>query len=307
MKPVVQRVAGREGALSAAIAALLELDLADTPAAAGRGAAPLDAWNAWLAARNLQLVEARGPLGAGFWIALHGDRAVLMFGSPPDVVWDPASGWGQGADRGDAPPPDAVYVLAALDPGPGGAPLPAAADPGTGTVQAIFLAARSAAPEAPVEEAEAVAGRGLRGDRYFTGTGHFSRPGKTGQDLTLIAAEALDGLRADTGIALTGGGARRNVVTAGIDLNALVGRRFTMGEAECVGRRWCEPCAHLQHLTEPGVLRGLIHRGGLRADVVRGGRIRVGDPVRAEVTRGARPGPASTGGRTSDPAATRRA
>ncbi|MEA2306870.1 MAG: hypothetical protein QOH43_4150, partial [Solirubrobacteraceae bacterium] len=73
--------------------------------------------------------------------------------------------------------------------------------------------------------------------------------------------------------------ARRNVVTRGIDLDALVGRRFRVGEVVCAGRRPCEPCAHLERLTEPGTLRGLVHRGGLRADVLTGGTIRLGDPV----------------------------
>ena len=208
---------------------------------------------------------------------MHGERAVVMFGAPPDVVWDPGAGWGQGRDRAGEPAPDAVFVLAALDPAIAGLP---AGDPGAGTVAAIYVAEDSAAPPRALDAAEAIPGRGLRGDRYFAGTGHFSRPGKTGQDLTLIAAEALEALRDESGTALTGAAARRNVVTTGIDVNALVGRRFAIGDVECVGRRWCEPCAHLQRLTEPGVLRGLIHRGGLRADIVGGGRIQVGDAVR---------------------------
>ena len=73
--------------------------------------------------------------------------------------------------------------------------------------------------------------------------------------------------------------ARRNVVTRGIDLNALVGERFTIGEVDCVGRRLCEPCAHLERLRGAGILRSLVHRGGLRADVVGAGTVRVGDLV----------------------------
>ena len=68
-------------------------------------------------------------------------------------------------------------------------------------------------------------------------------------------------------------------MTRGVDLNALAGRRFAIGEVEIAGRRWCEPCAVLQRLTAPGVLRGLVHRGGLRADIVRGGTIARGDAV----------------------------
>ena len=68
-------------------------------------------------------------------------------------------------------------------------------------------------------------------------------------------------------------------MTRGIDLNALVGRRFRVGEVECVGRRLCEPCAHLERLTERGTLRGLVHRGGLRADLLSGGAIETGAGV----------------------------
>ena len=103
---------------------------------------------------------------------------------------------------------------------------------------------------------------------------------KHGQDLTLIEAEAIEGLARDDGIELAPGEARRNVVTRGIGLNDLVGRRFTVGEVECVGQRLCDPCSHLQRMTKPGVLKGLANRGGLRADVVTGGRIAVGDEVR---------------------------
>ena len=122
-----------------------------------------------------------------------------------------------------------------------------------------------------------IAGSGLDGDRYASGAGTFSGTGR-GYQLTLIEAEALDALAAD-GIEITWEEARRNVVTRGIGLNALVGRRFRIGEVECVGRRLAEPCAHLQRLAPPGVLGGLVHRGGLRADILRGGTISVDDPV----------------------------
>ena len=108
------------------------------------------------------------------------------------------------------------------------------------------------------------------------GEGTFSNPYSRGHDLTLIEAEVVD----DLGLAPEV--PRRNVVTRGIDLNALVGRRFRVGEVECEGQRLCEPCAHLQRLTDPGLLRPLVHRGGLRADIVSGGVIRVGDVVVAD-------------------------
>jgi MOSC domain-containing protein YiiM len=146
-------------------------------------------------------------------------------------------------------------------------------------VEAIFLVpAAGAAPQA-VEEAAAVAGRGLEGDRYFAGEGTYYADGKDGQDLTLIEAEAIEGLVRERGIELGPGESRRNVVTRGIALNDLVGRRFRVGDVECEGRRLCDPCSHLEKLTEPGVLKGLVDRGGLRADILRGGRIAVGDEV----------------------------
>jgi MOSC domain-containing protein YiiM len=105
--------------------------------------------------------------------------------------------------------------------------------------------------------------------------------GEYHDDLTLIAAEALEGLRADTGIELSHEASRRNVLTRGVDLNALVGRRFAVGEVECEGMELAEPCRKLARNTHDGVLRGLVHRGGLRAEIVAGGEIRVGDAVRA--------------------------
>ncbi len=124
--------------------------------------------------------------------------------------------------------------------------------------------------------------RGLPGDRYFAGTGTFSKPAKSGQDLTLIEAEALEALATEHGIELEPAAARRNLLTRGIDLNALVGERFYVGEVECRGDRLCDPCSHLERQTGPGVLRGLAGRGGLRADIVGAGTIRIGDAVTRE-------------------------
>src|SRR5215510_2559706 len=121
---------------------------------------------------------------------------------------------------------------------------------------------------APVESVNAVAGQGLEGDRYF-----FPDGAKPGQALTLIEAEALE----DVG--LTGPQSRRQVVVRGVALNDLVGKRFTVGGVECVGVELCEPCAHLESLTRPGIIDDLLHRGGLNADIVVGGTIAVGDAV----------------------------
>jgi MOSC domain-containing protein YiiM len=136
-----------------------------------------------------------------------------------------------------------------------------------GSVEEINVAAVESELPQPADAVDVTAD-GIVGDRYASA-----------RNLTLIEAEALEGLRRDTGIELSAAASRRQVLTRGISLNELVGVRFTVGEVECVGEELCEPCNHLQGLTQPGVLRGLVHRGGLRADIVSGGRIAVGDEI----------------------------
>jgi MOSC domain-containing protein YiiM len=147
------------------------------------------------------------------------------------------------------------------------------------TVEGIYLAARAEGDPRPVESVRALPGQGLEGDRYFAGDGTFFEERKPGQDITLIEAEAIEGLAREHGIELAPGESRRNVVTRGIGLNDLVGRRFRVGAVECVGDRLCDPCSHLEKMTRPGVLKGLVRRGGLRADIVTAGEISVGDEV----------------------------
>jgi MOSC domain-containing protein YiiM len=144
-----------------------------------------------------------------------------------------------------------------------------------GRVEAIYLAPERAAPVAPVERVRAIAGSGLEGDRKFF-PGGTAEPGRA---LTLIQQEALEAMAAETGVTLAPGGSRRQVHTRGIDLNALVGKRFRVGDVECRGVELCEPCTHLESLTQPGVIKGLVHRGGLNADLLSDGEIAVGDPV----------------------------
>jgi len=123
---------------------------------------------------------------------------------------------------------------------------------------------------APVESVAAIAGKGLKGDRQFCE--HGARPGEA---LTLIEAEALE----DVG--LTGGQSRRQVVVRGVRLNDLVGKRFLVGDVECLGVKLCEPCQHLQEMTRPGIIKDLIHRAGLNAEVLTDGQISVGDQISA--------------------------
>jgi len=144
----------------------------------------------------------------------------------------------------------------------------------SGHVEAINVRETSEAAAVSVQRVRLVSGRGVEGDRYYAPAGAGS-----GEALTLIAAEALEGLEADTGIRLSAADSRRQVLTRGIDLNALVGREFTVGSVRCRGVELCEPCAHLQSVTQEGVLKGLVHRGGLRADVLNDGDVAVGDAV----------------------------
>ena len=150
-----------------------------------------------------------------------------------------------------------------------------------GTVASIHIAPGAAEAMQNLEEVRAVAAKGLEGDRYFLGLGTFWKP-KPDYEVTLIEAEALEALERDYGPRLGPGEARRNIVTRGVALNHLVGRKFQIGEAMLRGLRLCEPCAHLERLTQPDVIRGLTHRGGLRAQILTGGTIKVGDRVQIE-------------------------
>ena len=150
-----------------------------------------------------------------------------------------------------------------------------------GIVLSLHVAPSGGAEMHVVYEVAAVAGRGLDGDRYFTQTGTFSNHPGDGRHVTLIESEALEALRRDYGIALEPRGARRNIVTRRVALNHWVGQEFRVGAVVLRGTRLCEPCLHLEKLSVANVMRGLVHRGGLRAEIVSGGTIRVGDVVSA--------------------------
>ena len=163
-----------------------------------------------------------------------------------------------------------------------------------GTVLSIHIAKQASAPMEVVSEVHAVPGRGLEGDRYSLGAGFYStKPGVGGREVTLIEVEAvealLEGIRNAEGdrlgIALSPADTRRNIATSGVPLNHLVGRDFWVGPVLMRGTRLCEPCKHLEDLTRRGVLSGLIHRGGLRAQILTAGVIRAGDVVRPHEPR----------------------
>ena len=135
-------------------------------------------------------------------------------------------------------------------------------------VEAIHLGAPGTAELWQVDSVKAVAGKGLAGDRHFHEAG--AGPGRA---LTLVEAEVV----ADVG--LPPGATRRQVTVRGVRLNELVGKRFRLGEVECYGVELCEPCAHLEALTRPGLVKELVHRAGINADVLSDGTISVGDEL----------------------------
>ena len=149
-----------------------------------------------------------------------------------------------------------------------------------GTVVTIHITGEAAKPMEAVAEVRAVPGKGLEGDRYFKKVGTYSNHPGSGREVTLIEAEAIEALARDLKIQLALGASRRNITTRGVPLSHLVGKRFRVGEVLLEGTRLCEPCKHLEGLTQQGVLAGLVHRGGLRTVILEGGTIRVGDAVR---------------------------
>ncbi len=274
--------------LAACLAAVTEVPMPQIPDAEADLADAVAAWRGWLAGRGAGMVPIAEPARfnwPGYWIALIGEDvdvvvdtdeqvAVVMFGTPAGVVLSPQDH----ALLGRAAAELQVrrgFVVAALDPV---LPTLAASPRVWGHIEAIAVAERATGPVSLVHTAQALAGRGLEGDRYAKRAGTFtpSSGAGSGYDLTLIEAEALENLSLENGVRLGYADARRNLVTRGIDLNALVGQRFRVGDVECLGQRLCEPCAHLQRLTTKGALRGLIHRGGLRADILTDGPITTG-------------------------------
>ena len=273
-----------QASVAACLAAILELEAGHVPVPDEQHPQPWTVWRNWLAQRGLGLVpiaESTDFHWAGPWLALlraadgDGHVAAVAFGSPPGIAWHPLAG----PETFNAV--DTGHLVARADVAlwtPSQQPTPRQ----DGTVEAIVIAPDAEANLHNVPSARARAGRGLEGDRYFERGGTFSNAHSRGHDLTLIEAEVLDELSFPAG-RLSREEARRNIVTRGIDLNALVGERFRIGAVECFGQRLCEPCAHLERLTattgKPGTLRALIHKGGLRADVLSDGEIYVGQPI----------------------------
>lgn len=151
-----------------------------------------------------------------------------------------------------------------------------------GTVELICIAGNQKEPMRTVPEARAVEGRGLEGDRYFDGRGYWSSHPGEGREVTLMEIEAIEALKREAEIDLPPEAARRNLVTRGVALNHLVGRKFRVGEVVLQGMRLCEPCQYLDGITHLALKAPLAHRAGLRAIIVKGGVLRTGDSVEEE-------------------------
>jgi MOSC domain-containing protein YiiM len=151
------------------------------------------------------------------------------------------------------------------------------------SVARILIADSPSSPMTRCPEVHAVPGVGLQGDRYSSGLGTFSKhPQKPDYEITFIEQEKIDAFARESGLPFTAFHARRNIVTEGVDLNALVGKDFRVGSVRIRGIRLCEPCAHLATTSYPEALLGLVHKGGLRAQILSEGQIHVGDLIQVD-------------------------
>ena len=261
------------------MATILELPFEALPAP-GRDEDPATGFTVtrWLAGLGVGLAPLADPASfswPGPWIARIRSpgpdrlRSVVMYGVPSGIVWDPT----EAEERADDVI-EAGFLLAASDIALARPSRPSA-DAATGVIEQICVApAAGEAMQLPTSVG-AIAGSGLEGDRHVEGRGTFPS-GVAGSALTLIQTEVCQSFDPP----LTPDEHRRNLVTRGIDLGSLVGHDFTIGQVRCRGMRLCEPCTVIDRYASRPLLRPLVHRGGLRADILTDGRISVGDELR---------------------------
>ncbi len=149
----------------------------------------------------------------------------------------------------------------------------------TGQLVGIYTTAEAAEPLEAHHELRAIEGAGLEGDRYASQRGTYSnRPGPH-REVTFVEREVIADVNAASGVELGEHETRRNLVTEGVPLLHLIGQTFRVGDVVFRGIKSAPPCAHLEKLTRPGVRAALENRGGLRAEIVRGGTLRIGDEI----------------------------
>jgi len=157
-----------------------------------------------------------------------------------------------------------------------------------GKLEAIFIGSAKETPLEKVSSTRALAGAGLEGDRYSTGNGTFSKDTSKASNrhypadrqITLIEAEAIEAAARDYELTIDPAQSRRNLLVRDVPLNHLVGHEFLVGEVRLRGLRLCEPCGHLEKLAKRGIQKALLHRGGLRAEILTDGTLNSGDIVR---------------------------
>ena len=276
--PLPSRFRPTEGStFQACVATILELALEDVPQPPPGEDASGWRISRWLGGLGLGLVPVLDPPSfawPGPWVGVMRSpagevRCVVMYGNPSGVAWDPSGAVGSDwtLERG--------FAIAAADIALARPALPEAPSE-TGTIEALFVSPDAGAPSSSPEAVAAIPDVGLEGDRHTVGKGTFPS-GLPGSALTLIEAEVCESFDPP----LTGDDHRRNVVTRGIDLNRLVGHEFMLGDVPCRGMRLCEPCTVIDRYAGRALLRPLVHRGGLRADILADGVLHVGDRVQA--------------------------
>jgi MOSC domain-containing protein YiiM len=270
----------------ASLATILELPLTELPDLRGESDPAtgflISRWLGGLGIGLVRVADAHSFAWPGPWLAridppTGHERFVVMYGVPSGVIWDPA---GDGIVEQDWLADG--FVLASADIALALPPRPKPPRT-TGRLEEIWVAAAAGEPTRMLKSGRALAGRGLEGDRHTDGKGTFPS-GLPGSALTLIEVEVCESfdppLRADEH--------RRNLVTRGVDLNSLVGHEFTIGNVRCRGVRLCEPCTVVDGYATRPILRALVHRGGLRADLLEDGDFSIGDEIAAIPARRSR-------------------
>ena len=151
---------------------------------------------------------------------------------------------------------------------------------GAGSAIALFVVDRMSAPMKKVEQVNALAGKGLEGDRYLLGTGTYSKKPQPGRQVTLIKSEMLELLKDKFDITVKPEESRRNVLTKGVEINDLIGTEFYVGTVRLRAHRITQPCLYLEKLLDqPGLYNELWDNGGISCEILTDGIIKEGDII----------------------------